>query len=519
MKRIKKISALFCVLVFSFTIVTPVANAQGAISGQQFGAWIASALVSLNCIGQIVGGDFASGIEAFHQIQNNIGIPTIQEIVGEMPKPYDVYTYDDVAVSEALNTSTIKIRKGVTTIDGVEYDELWVSPEGAQRLKTNAFDFITKYNLLTNDTSTLMTGWGELAGVPIFKDGSNNVKSQIYIINPPGNYAMGEISINFYNEGKYHFYDWSLGGVPQQTRGQVTTGWPPNAMQVTGVLSGQQVSSKTFQAGKYDESWRSFIFQKALNAHSEYAPFQYQYVNGVIPATEAIPEDYGLSIKVPHEQLQNFYTEYPQYNVESGVINIQEDGVDIDELTRAIFDYIESMQDIKAEWTNGEEPEPPQPVDPIENIDENVSSINEYQQNMNQQVNHMHQDVEAMQQTQQQQQQTQQDIKETSESIDSTLKEVKDAIQPGEITPKKFDLRRLFPFCIPFDIHNMLKKFDAEPQAPHVQLPFVIESIGFSYMFDLDFSAFDGLASAMRTIELIVYCLGLAWATSKVIKW
>ena len=63
------------------------------------------------------------------------------------------------------------------------------------------------------------------------------------------------------------------------------------------------------------------------------------------------------------------------------------------------------------------------------------------------------------------------------------VQEIADTLQPGEIEPQQFDLRRLFPFCIPFDIHNLLQKFNAEPVAPHVQLPFVIQSIGFSYMF------------------------------------
>lgn len=117
-------------------------------------------------------------------------------------------------------------------------------------------------------------------------------------------------------------------------------------------------------------------------------------------------------------------------------------------------------------------------------------------------------------------------IGEQTATLDQTLTEtaegvqdIAEALQPGEIEPKKFDLRGLFPFCIPFDIHNLLQKFQAAPVAPHVQLPFVIESIGFSYMIDLDFSAFDPVAAALRTVEFIVFAIGLAWATSKVIKW
>lgn len=117
-------------------------------------------------------------------------------------------------------------------------------------------------------------------------------------------------------------------------------------------------------------------------------------------------------------------------------------------------------------------------------------------------------------------------IEEQTATLDQTLTEtaegiqdIVDALEPGQITSQQFDLRRLFPFCIPFDIHNLLQKFDAEPVAPHVQLPFVIQSIGFSYTFDLDFSIFNSVAAIMRTVEFIVFAIGLAWATSKVIKW
>lgn len=110
-------------------------------------------------------------------------------------------------------------------------------------------------------------------------------------------------------------------------------------------------------------------------------------------------------------------------------------------------------------------------------------------------------------------------LDETLTGTAESVQDIASALTPGQISPKKFDLRGLFPFCIPFDIHNLLQKFNAEPVAPHVQLPFVIQSIGLSYMIDLDFSVFDPVAAVLRTVELIVFAIGLAWATSKVIKW
>lgn len=112
-----------------------------------------------------------------------------------------------------------------------------------------------------------------------------------------------------------------------------------------------------------------------------------------------------------------------------------------------------------------------------------------------------------------------QTLSESASATAEATESIAEALEDEAIDWQKFDLRGLFPFCIPFDIYNMLEALDASPTAPHVQLPFVIESIGFSYTIDLDFSAFDTVAAVMRQMELIVYGIALAWATSKVIKW
>lgn len=110
-------------------------------------------------------------------------------------------------------------------------------------------------------------------------------------------------------------------------------------------------------------------------------------------------------------------------------------------------------------------------------------------------------------------------LDETLSSTAEGVETIAEALEDESINWQKFNLRGLFPFCIPFDIYNMLEALDASPAAPHVQLPFVIESIGFNYTIDLDFSVFDQVAAVMRQMELIVYGIALAWATSKVIKW
>lgn len=81
-------------------------------------------------------------------------------------------------------------------------------------------------------------------------------------------------------------------------------------------------------------------------------------------------------------------------------------------------------------------------------------------------------------------------------------------------------LAAVFPFCIPFDIYNFLSVFQATRQAPSVTLPIAFPAaIGGTRNITIDLSGFDSVATVLRTCELIAFCIGLAAATWKYIKW
>lgn len=81
-------------------------------------------------------------------------------------------------------------------------------------------------------------------------------------------------------------------------------------------------------------------------------------------------------------------------------------------------------------------------------------------------------------------------------------------------------LATVFPFCIPFDIYNFLSVFQATRQAPSVTLPLAFPAaIGGTRNMTIDLSGFDTVATVLRTCELIAFCIGLAAATWKYIKW
>lgn len=82
----------------------------------------------------------------------------------------------------------------------------------------------------------------------------------------------------------------------------------------------------------------------------------------------------------------------------------------------------------------------------------------------------------------------------------------------------QFNLINIFPFCIPFDIFNLLSKLDVTPVTPHVHLSFPNPVLNEPLEFDLDFSQWDGVASTVRHMELFAFVIGLALVTRNIIR-
>lgn len=92
-------------------------------------------------------------------------------------------------------------------------------------------------------------------------------------------------------------------------------------------------------------------------------------------------------------------------------------------------------------------------------------------------------------------------------------------VENPEIDPYKVGLSSVFPFCIPFDVYNMVTMFVAEPEAPSAEWTFTLPWSNQEYSVGWDLSAFDGVARVCRDMELVLFAVGLAVITYKVIKW
>jgi len=84
----------------------------------------------------------------------------------------------------------------------------------------------------------------------------------------------------------------------------------------------------------------------------------------------------------------------------------------------------------------------------------------------------------------------------------------------GNVEAYALDLKLLFPFCIPFDLFNLLKVLQADPVAPHFEFEFDFGSLG-KFPVSVDFSEWNDLASLLRTLEMGLFIVGLAVGTRK----
>lgn len=78
-------------------------------------------------------------------------------------------------------------------------------------------------------------------------------------------------------------------------------------------------------------------------------------------------------------------------------------------------------------------------------------------------------------------------------------------------------LSSVFPFCIPFDMYNFVSCLAAEPVAPSFIWRFYVPGICDETIV-IDLSDFDQAAQILRTMELLLFCVGLAFVTRKMIR-
>lgn len=77
------------------------------------------------------------------------------------------------------------------------------------------------------------------------------------------------------------------------------------------------------------------------------------------------------------------------------------------------------------------------------------------------------------------------------------------------------DFRKLFPFCIPFDMYKLVSILSADPTAPVVHYKFYYTKSK-SYTIDINLNKFNKVAAILRRMEILLFIAGLATATRRI---
>lgn len=320
---IKKQIYSFCILLlmvcfFACSSLSPLTvQAEAAYSplSQRFGAWVAAAITALNINLQAI-------------------TATPIDMVNYISDPFNVaYTYTDQYLDDYFNQSVIQIVPEGTVIDGVTYDDIWLSADAAEKFRTNAFDFVTANSIASNTNGTFASGEGSLNGLPAF-DLNGVIRTQsVSVPKYDGTQSMG-LNYTWYPQTS----DFSYGSALQKNsatdlnyktayryNGNTYTSnsfnnnadWPiENYLSTTPTQSASVVYWRTKTATGYSDygtvpgSWVS-------------NPFDFDYVAGTIPADAPLADDDGLVIHVPPQPSgstwQQFKDDHPEFTQPGGI--------------------------------------------------------------------------------------------------------------------------------------------------------------------------------------------------------
>lgn len=199
---------------------------------------------------------------------------------------------------EYLDRSVIKVLPDTVIIDGVEYSDIWLGPEAAEKLRLQGLDFATAYNILNNqDNITYADGVGYVYGVPIYTTDQilYPTRSQSVVMSSPGTYSFGD-HINYTLEDRGSgSYPGSLNTyLDQSYLGNNTSSRPINFVSYIYANSSPVENSNYYiRVEGRGTSARNYNLGKVI----DYAPFEFDYTSGVIDAP--LSDGDGLLIRVP----------------------------------------------------------------------------------------------------------------------------------------------------------------------------------------------------------------------------
>lgn len=285
--KTKYLISFIIVVVLCASITVPV-----FADFRSIGAGIMAALAALNITIESTVADLGNSVIDF------MGLPQ-QTITSVDWSPY----YTDW--TDYLDKSEIIISDDVTTIDGVDYRNVWLSHDAADKFRTDAFDFKTAYALTSNSNGNLASGYGTFDGIPVFRVNGRYVTQNFYL-NGLGSYSIGNASYTLTTQGTNrvlcHFVHNSSFS-PTVNTSIYTFPYKPFDFNSTTApqklqycLYASKISNGTFdQIGGFD-----YTTDNNIN------PFEFDWVSTDIPVESELPENHGLNFYAPVQVINNY---------------------------------------------------------------------------------------------------------------------------------------------------------------------------------------------------------------------
>lgn len=103
----------------------------------------------------------------------------------------------------------------------------------------------------------------------------------------------------------------------------------------------------------------------------------------------------------------------------------------------------------------------------------------------------------------------------TAVDVDTPGEDTKPTVPPL-VSDFTADLTTLFPFCLPFDLIDLVKALSADPVAPKWEIPIKIKYgnvVNYKETFTIDMGNFDSVVKIFRTLETLGFIVGLIMIT------
>lgn len=346
MKRHCKLIISTITMALIFTLV--LSPCSFAISKQQFAAWVGSALQAISIV-------YNSATAPYYDFVDDYLYDPFR-IVSSEADPYEriPYTWEDA--DDFMDRSVLKIDKDVVTIDGVDYTDVWLSTDAAEKFRTNAFDLATAFDIASQSNGTFVSGIGTFDGMSVYGQDASHWRTQTYSVGE-GTNGCGNVQVRLTRQGASTppFYDCvaTYSNNDSNSWGSLQNGnsiwWRRNGTTFNAVYSNGTTSQSKRVAS---------VTQNLFVNH----PFDFDWVSGTIPADVPLTDE-GLRIRVPTSEINQWYQDYPETGP-NVTINMGDP-----ELTQKVDDLIDliipliPVLDIDFVEYDTPEPEPiPEPI-------------------------------------------------------------------------------------------------------------------------------------------------------------